>query len=390
MRRAHRISTVPPYLFAAIDKKRREAEARGVDIINLGIGDPDQPTPAHIIESLCVEAHRPANHRYPEYEGSRAFREAAAGYYQRRFGVELDPRSEVMALIGSKEGIAHIIWAYVDPGDVVLIPDPAYPVYRVHTLLAGGTPVSMPLTAETGFLPDFAAIDPAVADRAKIMFLNYPNNPTSAVADASLFERAVAFCRRHDILLCHDNAYAEMTFEGFVAPSVLRVEGAREVAVEFYSLSKPFNMTGWRIAFLAGNADAVAALGIIKTNTDSGQFTAIQTAAATGLCSHPEGVFARMNDMYQKRRDVFIGGLNRLGWRIEPPRGTFYVWFCVPAGYTSAGFATDLLERAGIIVTPGGAYGACGEGYVRAALTVDETRLREAVDRLSRMLEAGV
>ncbi len=385
LRKADRIATVPPYLFATIDKKRKEAQARGVDIINLGIGDPDQPAPTYVVDKLAAEAA--TYHRYPDYEGALEFRQAAADYYQRRFGVTADPKNEVVALIGSKEGLSHLVWAFVDPGDVALVPDPAYPVYRTQTLLAGGIPVAMPLLAENGFLPDLDAIDPAVAAKATIMFLNYPNNPTAGVADLAFFEKAVAFCKKYKILLCHDNAYAEMTYDDFTAPSVLQVPGAKDIAVESYSLSKPYNMTGWRIAFMIGNAEAIGALGIIKTNTDSGQFTAIQMAGIEAMKHQPEAFVGQMNRMYKGRRDVLIGGLRKLGWDIEAPKGSFYAWIPVPKGYTSAGFAETLLDKAGIIVTPGNAYGDCGEGYVRFALTVDERRMQEAVDRIGKVLK---
>jgi len=383
LKRAKRLEAIPPYVFAEMDKRKRELVAKGIDVIAMGIGDPDLPTPEWIVEAMGRAIHKPAYHRYPDYEGATFFRTAVTAWYHRRFEVKLDPGSEVMALIGSKEGLAHLIWAFVDPGDIVLIPDPAYPVYRIHTLLAGGEPYLMPLRPENGFLPDFEAIPEAVRRRAKILFINYPNNPTSAVADLGFFRRAVDFARRYGLLLCHDNAYAEMTYDGFVAPSVLAVDGAKDVAIEFYSFSKPFNMTGWRIAAAVGNAEAVAALGIIKTNTDSGQFTAIQEAAASAFDHDPETFFARMNRVYAGRRDTFVDGMNALGWKLEKPKGTFYVWVPVPPGQTSSGFARLCLERAGVVVTPGVAYGPHGEGFIRVALTVDERRIREAIDRLA-------
>lgn len=383
VKRAKRIDTVPPYLFAEIDKKREEAVARGVDVIDLGIGDPDQPTPDNVVERLRKEAGDPARHRYPSYVGSPDFRRAAARWYARRFGVEVDPRSEVMTLIGSKEGIAHLIWAFVDPGDVVLVSDPGYPVYRTHTLLAGGEPVAMPLLAENDFLPDLESIPGEVARRAKMMFLNYPNNPTAAVADLAFFERAVDFCRHYDILLCHDAAYVENTYDGYVAPSVLQVSGARDVAVEFYSLSKPFNMTGWRLGFVVGNANAVGGLGIIKTNTDSGQFTAIQYAGIAALEETPIDFLSKMNALYARRRDLVVDALGRIGIHVDKPRGAFYVWAPVPQGYTSTGFSAALLEQAGVIVAPGNGYGESGEGYFRISLTTPDDRLEEAVQRIA-------
>ncbi len=381
--KARRIEAIPPYLFAEIDRKREEAVARGVDVIDLGIGDPDRPTPDHVVERLCREARNPAWHRYPSYVGALDFRKAAAEWLQRRFGVEVDPRSEVITLIGSKEGLAHLVWAYVDAGDVALVPDPGYPVYRTHVLLAGGEPYPLPLKAERGFLPDLEAVPAEVARRAKILFLNYPNNPTAAVADLAFFEEAVAFCRRHDVLLCHDAAYSEITYDGYVAPSVLQVPGAKEVAVEFHSLSKPYNMTGWRIGFAAGNREAIAGLGIIKTNTDSGQFTAIQYAGISALLETPPEFTKSMCDLYARRRDLVVDALGRMGIAVEKPRGAFYVWAPVPPGYSSAGFAAELLERVGVIVAPGTGYGEHGEGFFRISLTTPDDRLAEAMNRLA-------
>ncbi|BDG60665.1 LL-diaminopimelate aminotransferase [Caldinitratiruptor microaerophilus] len=390
-RPARRIESVPPYLFAEIDRKRREVAARGVDVISLGIGDPDLPTPDFVVERMAQEIRDPRWHRYPDYEGHPAFRRAVASFYRRRFGVEIDPDREVLALIGSKEGLAHLIWAYVDPGDVVLVPDPAYPVYLTQTRLAGGEPYVMPLRRERGFLPDLGAIPTDVARRAKLLFVNYPNNPTGAVADRAFYEEAVAFCRQHDILLVSDNAYSEMTFDGFVAPSALEVPGARDVTVEFWSLSKPFNMTGWRIAAAVGNADALyRALGIVKTNLDSGQFTAIQMAAAAALESpEAEAFIRRMNAVYARRRDMAVQALRRMGLDVEAPRGTFYLWVPVPAGHTSTSFATLLLEKAGVVVTPGIGYGPGGEGYVRLSLCLPDERLQEALDRMTAQVRIG-
>jgi len=385
---AQRIKHVPPYLFAEIDKKRAAAVARGVDVISLGIGDPDLPTPQFVIERMQQAVANPQYHRYPDYEGSQAFREAACQFYRRRWGVVFDPQSQVMALIGSKEGLAHLIWAYVGPGDVALVPDPAYPVYRTHTLLAGGEPYPLPLIRENGFLPDLKAIPEEVARRAKLLFINYPNNPTGAVAPLSFYEEAVAFCRRYDILLVSDNAYSEITFDGYRAPSVFNVPGASEVAVEFWSLSKPFNMTGWRIAFAAGSSEAISALGIIKTNTDSGQFTAIQEAATAALTSpESERFVAELNEVYQRRRDLAVAGLRAIGLDASPMKGSFYLWVPVPAGHTSASFATLLLEQAGVVVTPGAAYGQYGEGYIRISLCVKEERLKEALRRIQKYVK---
>ena len=382
MRAAKRLEALPPYLFTALDRKVSEARAAGVDVINLGIGDPDRPTPEGVVRGLQEYAADPAYHRYPSYIGALCFRTAVASYYYRRFGVSLDPESQVMALIGSKEGIGHIIWAFADPGDVVLVPDPAYPVYQAHTVLAGAEPYPVPLLPEKGFLPDLNNIPPAVARRAKILFLNYPNNPTGAVADEAFFREAVAFCRQYDILLCHDAAYAEITYDGFVAPSVLQVPGAMDVAVEFNSLSKPFNMTGWRLGMAVGNAHALAALGKIKTNTDSGQFTAIQMAGADALQPEFDRFVAGMRTLYERRRDRVVAALRDAGWEVTPPRGAFYIWLRVPDRWSSQEFALRLLERAGVMVSPGSGFGAAGEGYVRLSLTVPDERLDEACARI--------
>ncbi|HYF95716.1 MAG TPA: LL-diaminopimelate aminotransferase [Symbiobacteriaceae bacterium] len=384
-KRAERIATVPPYLFAEIDKKKAAAIARGVDVISLGIGDPDLPTPKFVVDKMKEAVENPKWHQYPDYDGSLAYRTAVTQFYKRRFGVDLNPKTEALALIGSKEGIAHIIWAYIDPGDIALVPDPAYPVYKTHTLLAGGTPYLMPLTRENNFLPDLKAIPEDVARKAKLLFVNYPNNPTGGVADIEFYREAVAFCKKYDILLVSDNAYSEMTYDGFKAPSVFEVEGAMETAVEFWSLSKPFNMTGWRIAALVGNAEAVAALGIIKTNTDSGQFTAIQEAAIEALTSpEADGFIAEMNAIYTRRRDMAVAGLRAIGLDAQPMKGSFYLWLQVPAGHTSTSFAGLLLEEAGVIVTPGSAYGAHGEGYVRLSLCLKEERLQQAIERIQK------
>lgn len=386
MRIARRLAEVPPYLFAELDRRKAEAVARGVDVIPLGIGDPDLPTPEAIVARMQREVAIPANHRYPDYEGSAAFREACAAYMARRFGVRLDPaappRGEVLALIGAKEGLAHLVWAFVDPGDIALCPDPGYPVYATHTRFCGGEPYALPLLPENGFLPDLESIPAEVARRAKLLFLNYPNNPTAAVADLAFFERAVAFCRRHDILLCHDNAYAEITYDGFRAPSVLEVPGAREVAIEFHSLSKPFNMTGWRIGFACGNAAAINALGVVKNNTDSGPFTAVQAAAMEALALPPRALADQL-EVYRRRRDLMVAALRQAGIDVAPSKGTIYLWCPVPAGETSAGFAARLLADVGVFVTPGTGYGRHGEGYFRISLTCPDDRLQEAARRIA-------
>ncbi len=378
---ARRMDTLPPYLFAALDERRRAVEQRGIEVISLGIGDPDLPSMPIAVETVQREAARVQNHRYPRYDGLPAFREALARHYQRRFGVAVDPQRETLTVIGSKEGLAHLIWAYVEPGDVVLSPDPSYPVYGAHTGLAGGEVYSLPLRAEMGFLPDLSAIPEDVARRAKLLFLNYPNNPTGATCDLAYLRAAVEWCRERDILLVHDAAYVEMTLEGEPAHSVLEVEGAKDVAIEFYSLSKPFNMTGWRLGAVLGNREAVAALGRIKNNTDSGQWHAIQYAGAAALESHPEAFFAQMNAIYRQRRDRLFEGLARVGWEATPPKATFYVWAPVPGGDDQS-FAAQLLD-AGVVVVPGSGYGKHGAGYVRLCLTVSEEDIDRVVERLA-------
>lgn len=383
MKVAKRIETLPPYLFAELDKKIAAKRAEGVDVISLGVGDPDLPTPEHIVEAMREAVRDPSTHRYPSYFGSLAFRTAVAGWYARRFGVELDPDTEVMALIGSKEGIGHIAFAYLDPGDEALIPDPGYPVYGVSTRLAGATPIPLPMPAERGFLPDLSAA--MVSERTKVLWLNFPTNPTAAVADLATFEEAVAFARERDLLLLHDAAYTEITYDGYVAPSVLQAAGAKEVALEFGSTSKFYNMTGWRIGWVAGSAEAVRALAVVKTNLDSGQFTAIQRAAIAALEGPPEQL-DELRATYQRRRDLVIETLNGLGWSLKPPLGSCYVWVPTPQGETSVGFADRLLDTVGIFVAPGSGYGALGEGYVRFSLTVPDDRLAEAMDRLAAAL----
>ena len=380
-RLAERLSRLPPYLFAEIDRLKQDALRRGVDVINLGVGDPDLPTPPHIVRRLAAAAADPRNHRYPSYEGLLAFREAAAAWYARRFGVRLDPVSEVLTLIGSKEGIGHLPLAFVNPGDTVLVPSPGYPVYQAGTVFAGGTPVFLPLRRSSGYLVDLRAIPAEALMRAKILFLNYPNNPTGATAPLEYFREAVAFCREHGLILCHDAAYSEIAFDGYRAPSLLNVEGAKEVAIEYHSLSKTYNMTGWRVGFAVGNADILAGLGRIKTNLDSGVFQAIQEAGIEALTG-PQDCVARQCKIYQERRDVLVEGLLKAGFDVDRPKASFYVWIAVPRGLSSADLTRRLLTEAGIVTTPGNGFGEDGEGYVRAALTVDVERLREAVRRI--------
>jgi LL-diaminopimelate aminotransferase len=380
---------LPPYLFLELDRLAEERRRLGRDVINLGVGDPDLPTPDHIVEKMTEAVRRPANHRYPNYLGSPAFREAIADWYARRFQVTLDPAREVVGLIGSKEGIAHLVWAMAGPGDAVLVPDPAYPVYGTQAMLAGAEAVSLPLEPERGFLPNLAGVPAAVWKRAKMLWLNYPNNPTGAIASEAFLAEAVERCRFYDVLLCHDNAYAEMTYDNYRAPSVLQIPGAKDVAVEFYSLSKPFNMTGWRIAAAVGSEMAVSALGLIKSHLDSGVFSAVQDAAITALSEDPTAVFARMNAIYQKRRDLVVTGLQQAGLSVPSPSATFYLWFPTPMGMSSAEASKFFLERAGTVVTPGRAYGEHGEGWLRIALTESEERLFEAVARMAAALRQG-
>ncbi|MGE0199602.1 MAG: LL-diaminopimelate aminotransferase [Candidatus Melainabacteria bacterium] len=375
------LSKLPVYLFAALDQKIADAKARGVDIISLGIGDPDLPTPDRIIKALQQAVADPATHQYPAYKGSKDFLDSVARWMKTRFGVDIDPGPEAIALIGAKEGLAHLILAYVNPGGVVLCPSPAYPVYNNWTLLVGGEPYVVPLTRENAFLPDLSKIPATIAKRAKIFFLNYPNNPTGAIISEEKIREVIAFCKEHDILLCHDNAYSEMTFDDYKAPSFLAQPGAKDVCIEFFSLSKMYNMTGWRVGFAVGNAEAVKALGAIKNNTDSGIFTAIQRASTEGL-DHSDALTQGLNEIYGRRRDIFVDGLNSMGWDIPKNEATFYLWVPVPTGMKSAEFADLLLEKCGVVVPPGNGYGPEGEGFFRVALTQPEARLKEALQRM--------
>ena len=380
IRKAQRIQSLPPYLFAEIDRLKREVAARGISLISLGIGDPDTPTPPHIVARLAEAARNPANHRYPDYEGLPAFRAAAAAWMQRRHGVTVNPDTEVVSLIGSKEGVANMAVAFVDPGDIVLVPDPGYPVYHIGTQFNGGETYRLPLRRENAFLPDLRSIPEEVARRAKLLWLNYPNNPTGSVAPRAFFEEAIRFCERHNVILCHDNAYAEIYF-GERPLSILELPGARDVAIEFHSLSKTFNMTGWRVGFATGNAELIAGLGKVKTNVDSGIFQAVQEAAIAALESDPS-VVEGLRAMYRERREVLVQGLADVGLPCDPPAGTFYVWVPVPRGTTSSELAMRCINEAGVVVTPGSGFGASGEGYIRLTLCSPVERLREAVERL--------
>ncbi|MFQ5596483.1 MAG: LL-diaminopimelate aminotransferase [Nitrospiria bacterium] len=380
---ADRIKGLPPYLFAAIDKMKQAAIDAGKDIIDLGVGDPDLPTPAPIIEALQKAATNPQHHQYPSYVGMLSFREAVTKWYDKRFQATLDPRTEVLSLIGSKEGIAHLPMALINPGDTALMTDPGYPVYEAGTLFAGGRPVFVPLKKEGGFLPDLDAIPAEVADHAKLFFLNYPGNPTAAVADRPFFEKLIAFADRHNIVIAHDAAYSEIYYDGAPPVGFMEVDGAKEVGIEFHSLSKTYNMTGWRIGFAVGNSNVVAALGKVKTNIDSGIFQAIQAAGMTAL-EMDEAPLAVIRKVYQERRDVLVAGLKKLGFQIDPPKAAFYLWIPTPDGISSTDMTAKLLQEAAIVTTPGNGFGKGGEGYFRMTLCVSKDRLEEAVERMNK------
>jgi LL-diaminopimelate aminotransferase len=356
-----------------------------VDVISLGIGDPDTPTPDLVVAAMREQVARPDTHQYPSNRGRESFREAVARFYADRFGVALDPASQIIPAMGAKEAVANVNLAYLDPGDVALASDPGYPVYTTGPLLAGAEPVPMPLLPELGFQPDLAAIPADVAARARVMFLNYPNNPTGGVVEDDFFARAVAFAERNDVIIVHDNAYSEITYDGYRAPSFLETPGAMDVGIEIFSLSKTYNMTGWRAGAVVGNEDLVAAYWQLKTNIDSGMFEALQEAAAAALRSDQSSV-AEMCAVYQRRRDVLVDALRRIGLRVEPPRGAIYVWARVPEGDTSASFTERVLEEAAVVISPGAAYGPSGEGFVRMSLTVPDERLNEAADRIAHLV----
>ncbi|VDG97754.1 LL-diaminopimelate aminotransferase [Lysinibacillus sphaericus] len=378
---SNRLGQIPPYLFAEINKKKAAMIGAGVDVIDLGIGDPDLPTPPHIVEKLVEEMQDPTNFKYPSFIGCLEYRQSIADFYLRQYGVDLDPETEVLALIGSKEGIAHLIPTLIDPGDTVLIPDPSYPVYRMATLLANGKYYDMPLLKENNFEPDFSLIPQEVITRSKLMFLNYPGNPTSATVDIEFFKKAVAFSKEHGIPIAHDSAYNMVTYSNYTAPSILQVEGAKKGSVEFGSLSKTYNMTGWRIGYVVGNKEIIKALSVLKSNTDTGQFTPIQKAAAFALNSDQSCVTAH-NGIYEERMAVVLDGLSSIGIQVEPPKGSLFVWAPVPKGFTSTEFVTSVLEKTGVIVTPGNAFGPGGEGYFRISLSVPNERLFEAIHRI--------
>lgn len=380
---SERLQKLPPYLFVEVDRRKRELRAQGKDVIDLGVGDPDLPTPGFIIEALAEAARDPKNHRYALDQGLPELRETFARWFEERFRVKLDPHEEILPLIGSKEGIAHLPLAFLNPGDVALVPDPCYPVYKSATHLAGATPHLLPLIESADFLPDLDSIEPSILEKSRLLFLNYPNNPTTATAPREFFERTIAWARQHGILVAQDAAYSEMTFDGERALSLLEIEGAREVAVEFHSLSKTYHMAGWRIGFVVGNREVIRLLGKVKTHVDSGIFQAVQLAGKRAI-EKGRAAYEPFVKIYQKRRDLFVRGLERLGWDVPLPKATFYCWIPVPAGTSSQELAMKLLEEAQIIVTPGNGFGPNGEGYIRASLTLPEERIQEALRRIEK------
>jgi LL-diaminopimelate aminotransferase len=386
MRRSSRLDRIPPYMFAELERKVRAKREAGVDVISLGIGDPDTPTYPPIVAAAQSAVADPSTHQYPSNRGRKEFREAVAAFYRRRFGVELDPETEVMPAIGAKECIFNLNLAFLDAGDVALASDPGYPVYTGGPLLAGGEPVLLPLLAERAFAPDLGAVPAAVREKARLMYLNYPNNPTGAIVPDGLFEEVVAFAGDNEILAVHDNAYSETTFDGYVAPSFLQTPGAKEVGVEVFSLSKGYNMTGWRCAAIVGNAEAIAHYWHLKSNIDSGNFEAVQLAGAAALAPEVDDYKREMNAVYQRRRDLVCEALAQAGVEVTPPKGTIYIWAPIPAGFeSSAAYCEHVLEQAAVVISPGGAYGASGEGYFRISLTTPDERLLEAVERIRQL-----
>ena len=386
MRPSSRLERIPPYLFAELERKVAAKRAAGVDVISLGIGDPDTPTYPPIVQAAQRAVADPSTHTYPSNRGRKEFRDAVAAFYARRFDVRLDPESEVMSAIGAKECIFNLNLAFLDPGDVALASDPGYPVYTGGPLLVGGEPVLMPLVPDRGFAPDLDAIPRDALSRARLMFLNYPNNPTGAIVPDGLFEEVVEFARAHGILVVHDNAYSETTYDGYVAPSFLQTPGAKEVGVEVFSLSKGYNMTGWRCAAIVGNADAIELYWRLKSNIDSGNFDAVQLAGAAALAPEVDPYVREMNEVYRRRRDLVCDALAQAGVNVTPPKGTIYIWAPIPPGFDSAAaYCEHVLEHAAVVVSPGGAYGASGEGFFRISLTTPDDRLLEAVERIRRL-----
>ncbi len=384
MRLSQRMEKLPPYLFVQISRTIAQLKAQGHDVISLGIGDPDIPTPKHVLDAMWKASQDPVNHRYPETEGLPEFRQAVAEWYRKRFNLTFDPATEVLTLIGSKEGLGHVPMCLLNQGDIALVPDPCYPVYPVATMFAGGEPYYLPLKEENGFYPDLDDIPEDVRRRAKMLWINYPNNPTAAVATPEFYKQVVEFAQEYDIAVCHDAAYTEVAFDGYQPTSFLEVPGARDVGIEFHSLSKSYNMTGWRIGMAVGNAKLINALMRFKSNLDSGAPQAIQQMAIAAM-NGPQGCIPEHNRIYQARRDRTLPVLQKLGLRALKPKASLYIWARVPEGYTSASFATKVLEEAKVVVTPGTGYGAAGEGYIRISLTIADKRLDEALDRLSKM-----
>jgi LL-diaminopimelate aminotransferase len=382
MRSSRRLERIPPYLFAQLERKIAEKKAQGIDVISLGIGDPDTPTPQIVVDALADAARDPGTHQYPSNRGRPEFRDAVAAFYDRRFGVTLDAATEIIPGLGAKETIFNLNLAFLDPGDAALAADPGYPVYTGGPLLVGADPVLMPLLPERGFVPDLSAIDAADLERARLIYLNYPNNPTGAVVPDGFFEEVVEFARANDVLVVHDASYTETTFDGYVAPSFLATPGAKDVGIEVFSLSKGYNMTGWRTAAIVGNAGAVEDYWRLKTNIDSGMFEAVQLAAVAALSPAGDAAAREMSDVYQRRRDLVVGALQEIGVDVTPPKGTIYVWAPVPEGHTSESYCEMVLEESAVVVSPGGAYGPNGEGFFRISLTIDDARLSEAVERL--------
>ncbi|MEK6837835.1 MAG: LL-diaminopimelate aminotransferase [Nanoarchaeota archaeon] len=385
--RSGRLRQIPPYLFSEISKKIDHAKKSGVDVISLGIGDPDMPTPKHIIAELERAARDPKNHQYPDYEGLLEFREAVAAWYKKRHNVALDPVSEVLTLIGSKEGSLHLSLAFVNPGDYALVPNPCYTPYRTGTILANGVVHDLPLLEANGFLPQLDKVQKDVVKKARVLFISYPNNPTTAVADAEFYREVIDFAKDNNLIVCSDNPYSEIAFDGYRPLSFLEVPGAKEVGVEFNSLSKPYNMTGWRIGMAVGNEELISAMAGVKNNVDSGVFNAVQYAGITALLKTPDSHIDALNSVYQKRRDMVYDTLTGAGIKVRKPKATFYMWCRVPEGYTSASFASLMLEKAGVVVAPGAAYGSYGEGYFRISLTVPDARLAEAMERIKKATE---
>lgn len=387
--KSNRLSTIPPYKFAEVQKMKQEALKNGVDVIDLGVGDPDLPTPKHIVTKLAEEVQNPANLKYPRFAGAPEFKEAVAEFYRRTYDVELDPETEVLALIGSKEGIGHLLPSVIDPGDYVLGPDPGYPVYRMATLLADGKYHNMEVNATNDFKPDFNAIPKSILEQAKVMFLNYPSNPTGATVEIDFYERAVDFAKEHDILVVTDSAYNMVTYNNYIAPSILQVDGAKDHIVEFGSLSKAYCMTGWRIGYVVGNKEVIQSLSIYKSNLDTGVFTPIQKAAAHALTSDQSSV-AEYNHIYKKRMETMVEALQSIGIDAKPVKAGIFIWAPVPAGYTSEQFVANVLEKTGVIFTPGNIFGPGGEGYFRVSFSVPNERIQEAVERIRENLEFGV